>query len=337
MVGPSSTTTPAYMTTARALVSAIMPMSWVTITSARPRRVGELRQQVADLRLHDHVESRGGLVGEEHLGLAGQRHGDDGALAHAAGELVRVAPRDRRRQADQLEQLARCAAAPAPSSAARAPPWGRRSACRPGTPGSSRSSPPGRPWRRASSAPPGRSVSPRGEHVDAVEEHAAADRGEGGQQAHGREDHGGLAAARLAEHADALAGVDGRGRRRARRAPSARRGRRTTRAGRRPRARCASSRRRSRGRLHVDGLHASSSAVARRRLKLFGETWALPRRGFMASSTPCPIRKLPSTTRAMQTPGGTIAHQAPDGHRGVQEGVLDDRAPARRAPGRPAR
>ena len=32
----------------------------------------------------------------------------------------------------------------------------------------------------------------------------------------------------------------------------------------------------------------------------------------MASSTPCPMRKLPSTTRAMQTPGGTIAHQAPD-------------------------
>ena len=31
----------------------------------------------------------------------------------------------------------------------------------------------------------------------------------------------------------------------------------------------------------------------------------------MASSTPWPMRKLPSTTRAMQTPGGTIAHQAP--------------------------
>ncbi len=32
----------------------------------------------------------------------------------------------------------------------------------------------------------------------------------------------------------------------------------------------------------------------------------------MASSTPWPTRKPPSTTRAMQMPGGTIAHQAPE-------------------------
>ena len=138
-----------------------------------------------------------------------------------------------------------------------------------------------------------------------------ADRGEGGQQAHGREDHRGLAAARLAEHADALAGVD-------RQVDAAHGVRRAPVGGVEPHVQAGdlehAARRLAggrRGRLHVDGLHASSSAVARRRLKLFGETWALPRRGFMASSTPCPTRKLPSTTRAMQTPGGTIAHQAP--------------------------
>ncbi len=47
-------------------------------------------QQIEDLRLDGHVERGGGLVGNDELGLAGERHGDHDALAHAARELMRI-------------------------------------------------------------------------------------------------------------------------------------------------------------------------------------------------------------------------------------------------------
>ena len=47
-------------------------------------------QQVEDLLLDRDVERGGGLVGDEQLGPARQRHGDHDALAHAARQLVRV-------------------------------------------------------------------------------------------------------------------------------------------------------------------------------------------------------------------------------------------------------
>jgi hypothetical protein len=50
----------------------------------------EFFEELEDLRLHGDVEGGGGLVGEEELGLAGECDGDHDALAHAAGELVRV-------------------------------------------------------------------------------------------------------------------------------------------------------------------------------------------------------------------------------------------------------
>ena len=43
-----------------------------------------------DLALHEHVERGGRLVHDHHLRLEGERHRDHDALAHAAGELVRV-------------------------------------------------------------------------------------------------------------------------------------------------------------------------------------------------------------------------------------------------------
>jgi hypothetical protein len=57
------------------------------------RRAGftsDLLQQREDLRLHRDVEGGRRLVGDEQLGLGRERHGDHDALAHAAGELVRV-------------------------------------------------------------------------------------------------------------------------------------------------------------------------------------------------------------------------------------------------------
>ena len=50
----------------------------------------QVLEQVEDLRLDGHVQGGGRLVGDQQVGVADQRHGDHGALAHAAGELVRV-------------------------------------------------------------------------------------------------------------------------------------------------------------------------------------------------------------------------------------------------------
>src|SRR5439155_6337243 len=59
-----------------------------------------------DLRLHRHVERGGRLVGDQQDRLRGERQRDDHALAHAAGELVRVMveARLRSRDADFGEQ-----------------------------------------------------------------------------------------------------------------------------------------------------------------------------------------------------------------------------------------
>ena len=67
----------------------------------------EVAEQVEDLRLDRHVEGRGGLVGDDDLGVAGERHGDHDALAHAAGELVREHLGDALgvRDADHLDRL----------------------------------------------------------------------------------------------------------------------------------------------------------------------------------------------------------------------------------------
>ena len=50
----------------------------------------ELLHELEDLGLDGDVEGRGGLVGDQDVGLAGERHGDHDALAHAAGVLVRI-------------------------------------------------------------------------------------------------------------------------------------------------------------------------------------------------------------------------------------------------------
>jgi hypothetical protein len=56
----------------------------------QPAIAPQIVEQRQDLRLHRDVERRGRLVGDDHLGVVGQRHGDADALAHAARHLVRV-------------------------------------------------------------------------------------------------------------------------------------------------------------------------------------------------------------------------------------------------------
>ena len=52
--------------------------------------VAEFLQQPEDLRLHGDVERGGGLVGDENFRVGDERHGNHHALAHAAGEFVRI-------------------------------------------------------------------------------------------------------------------------------------------------------------------------------------------------------------------------------------------------------
>ena len=51
----------------------------------------ELGEQLEDLRLDGDVERSGRLVGDEQVGLVGERHGDHHPLTLAAGELMRIA------------------------------------------------------------------------------------------------------------------------------------------------------------------------------------------------------------------------------------------------------
>jgi hypothetical protein len=64
-------------------------MSWVMRMIAGAVLPLQLSHQLQHLRLHGDVERRRRLVGDQHLGAAGQRHGDHHPLAHAAGQLVR--------------------------------------------------------------------------------------------------------------------------------------------------------------------------------------------------------------------------------------------------------
>ena len=49
-----------------------------------------LAEQFQHLRLYGDVQRRGRLIGDQHLGIADQRHRDHHPLAHAAAEAVRI-------------------------------------------------------------------------------------------------------------------------------------------------------------------------------------------------------------------------------------------------------
>ena len=85
-----STMCPAYMTWTRSAMPATTPRSWVIMITPVPRSVCSVAHQVEDLGLDRHVERGRRLVGDQQLRVAGERHRDHHALAHTAGELVRV-------------------------------------------------------------------------------------------------------------------------------------------------------------------------------------------------------------------------------------------------------
>ena len=95
------------MTLTRSHMPATTPRSCVIRMSAVSWSATSSREDVEDLRLDRHVERRRGLVRDQELRLAGERHRDHRALAHAARELVRVVaqPRPRAWDADPVEQL----------------------------------------------------------------------------------------------------------------------------------------------------------------------------------------------------------------------------------------
>ena len=86
----------------------------------------QIDDELQDLGLDRHVERSRRLVGDQHLRIAGERHRDHDALAHAAGQLMRVFLDALLRlgNADEFEHLDRALDAPARGSC----PWWRMSA-----------------------------------------------------------------------------------------------------------------------------------------------------------------------------------------------------------------
>ena len=70
---PRSTTRPAYITCTRSATRAMTPRSWVMKHDRRAQLVLDPLDHLEDLRLHRDVERRGRLVGDEHLGVVGDR------------------------------------------------------------------------------------------------------------------------------------------------------------------------------------------------------------------------------------------------------------------------
>ena len=64
----------------------------------------QIQQQVDHLRLHGQVEGRDGFVGDEHRRIERERAGDADALALPSAQRVRMSRRQRRIQADEIEE-----------------------------------------------------------------------------------------------------------------------------------------------------------------------------------------------------------------------------------------
>ena len=97
------------MTQTTSAMRRTMPRSWVMNSMAHAEPRADFREQRQDLRLHGDVERRGRLIGDQQIGLVGERHRDHHPLALAAGQLMRIArkPRFRFGNADLREQFQR--------------------------------------------------------------------------------------------------------------------------------------------------------------------------------------------------------------------------------------
>ena len=69
---------------------AMTPSAWLMRMIAAPKSRLSSHDQVENLRLDGDVERGGRLVGDQQRGLVGKAHREHDALAHAAGELVRI-------------------------------------------------------------------------------------------------------------------------------------------------------------------------------------------------------------------------------------------------------
>ena len=88
---PTSTIRPSHITAMRSQVWATTPRSWVIRMIERPRRS---RMSISSRRICAWIVTSSAVVGSSAIrifGIAGQRRRDHRALAHAAGELVRIA------------------------------------------------------------------------------------------------------------------------------------------------------------------------------------------------------------------------------------------------------
>ena len=130
--GPCSTISPCVITQTRSAILRTMPRSWVMNSIAMPSRALQIGEQLQDLRLHGDVERRRRLVGDQQVGLVGERHRDHHALALPAGELVRIGaePAPRRRACRPGRAARACARAPPRPTAPGAASGSRRPAAR---------------------------------------------------------------------------------------------------------------------------------------------------------------------------------------------------------------
>ena len=92
----------------------------------RARCVAQVGEQVEHLGLHRDVQGGGRLVGDEQVGVGGDRDRDEDPLQHPAGQLVRVL-RGRRRPGRAAPSAANSSTAAPPRAPARASPSATRS------------------------------------------------------------------------------------------------------------------------------------------------------------------------------------------------------------------
>ena len=208
--GPSSTIRPAYMTAIRSQVEASTDRSWVISSRARPSSRRSSSSRVEHLGLDHHVQGGGRLVGDQQAGAS--RPGPWRSSPAGAGRRTARggswAPAGRGR--------------PTCSSSSPTRAWrpACRSPCSCSWMASAIWSPTRRTGLRACMAPWNTIAAsvqrtarsrprPHGEHVLALQQHAARRPGPRRQQAQDGRGHGRLAAARLAGQAQRLARVKG--------------------------------------------------------------------------------------------------------------------------------